>query len=221
VFRRRHNGRMRVGAAVALVLAGVVLGSCTSSESRDLARYYDPQGLFSTDLPAANDLSPTQPQPQQGAPAILSGVVASPPQPSASPSSALDTGLGAGIGQTTQTDQTIYQVLAVSTASFDSLDAMTLAFLTSDPAIDVREEGAIDIGGTAGRLVIADIHQSGSVAASIAAAFTLGSSGVGYVVAAVFPPGAWASERSDFGRIVGSLRADVPPGVETFPFTTG
>jgi hypothetical protein len=212
---------MRVRAAVSLVLVSALLGACTGSHTRDLARYYDPQGLFSTDLPAANDLSLAQPQPQPGAESILSGVTASPPQPSASPSSALDTGLGAGIGQTSQTDQTIYQVLAVGTRSFASLDAMTLAFLTSDPSIDVRDEEAIEMAGSAGRLVVVDIHQSGSVAASLAAAFTLGSRGVGYIVAAVFAPGAWASERGDFGRIVGSLRADVPPGVETFPLTTG
>jgi len=72
-----------------------------------------------------------------------------------------------------------------------------------------------------GRLVVADIHQSGSVVASVAVAFTLGSHGIGYIVAAVFPPGGWSGERSDFSRIVDSVRPNVPSGVANFPLTSG
>jgi hypothetical protein len=213
---------MRARAALGLALVCLMLASCSASENRDLARYYDPQGLFSAELPAANTLSVAPAQTGQRTASILSGVVASPPQPSASPSSALGDPLGGGIGQQAPAgDQTMYEVFVVTTNGLDSLDAMTLYFLTGDPAVDVRDEQSIEVAQSEGRLVVADIHQSGSVAASLAAAFTLGSHGVGYIVAAVFPPGGWSKERSDFSRIVASLEPSVPSGVLSFPLGSG
>jgi hypothetical protein len=213
---------MRARAAVGLVAVCLLFTACSGSQNRDLARYYDPQGLFSADLPAANSLSVAPAQSGQRTSSILSGVVASPPQPSASPSSALGDPLGSGIGQQAPAgDQTMYEVFVVTTNGLDSLDAMTLYYLTADPAIDVRDEQQIELAHAEGRLVVADIHQSGTVGASLAAAFTLGSHGVGYIVAAVFPPGGWSNERTDFSRIVGSLQPNVPSGVASFPLSNG
>jgi hypothetical protein len=48
---------------------------------------------------------------------------------------------------------------------------------------------------------------------------TLGDGDTGYLIAAVFPPGAWESEQADFHRIVESFRSNVPPGLRTFPVT--
>jgi hypothetical protein len=212
---------MRLRACLGLLLAGALLAGCAASQSRELARYYDPRGLFSADLPAANSVTVTAARRGQGRSSVLSGVVASPPEPSPSASSALGSGFGAIAQQPPAGDQTLYQVLVVSTDSFDSLDSMDLYFLTGDPAVDVREDSPLTVGQTAGRLIVADITQAGSVRASIAAAFTLGTDDVGYIVAAVFPPGDWDRERSDFIRVVASLSPDVPLGLSSFPLSTG
>jgi hypothetical protein len=208
---------MRVRAGLGLVLAGALLTACGEGQGRELARYYDPQGLFSADLPAANSVTVAPIRRAPAGPSLLSGVVASPPQPSPTESSALGGQFGAIAQQAPVGDQTLYQILAVRTDTFDSVQAMDLYFLTGDPAMDVREERPILVGGTVGRLIVADITRAGSVQASIAAAFTLGSHDVGYVVAAVFPPGGWDRERSDFARIVASLTPGVPSGLSSFP----
>jgi hypothetical protein len=214
-------GRMRLRPAL-VALGCLLLVACSGSQTRDLARYYDPQGLFSAELPAANGLSVTDPQRGQGSSAILSGVVSSPPQPSASPSSQFGGALGGIPAQAGPAgDQTQYQVLAVTTDSFPNLEAMTLYFLTADPSIDVRDERHITMGRAAGRLIVADVLDSGASRAGLAAAFTLGADGVGYIVAAVFPPGDWSREEADFARIMGSLDTGVPSGLASFPLATG
>ncbi len=211
---------MRARTALGL-LACLVLGACAQAQSRDLARYYDPQGLFSAELPAANRLSVTAAQQGQGSSSVLSGVVSSPPQPSASPSSAFGGALGGMAAQAPAGDQTLYQVLVVTTDSFPSLDSMALYFLTADPAIDVREEHPVTVGPDRGSLVVADVVQSGAVRAGLAAAFTLGGDGVGYIVAAVFPPGDWPREEPDFSRIIASVDTGVPSGLTSFPLAFG
>jgi hypothetical protein len=209
--------RVRAGLTVLLCL---ILAGCARPQARELARYYDPQGLFSAELPAANTVSVTAAQQGQGSSSVVTGVVSSPPRPSASPSSALGAPLGGMAAQAPAGDQTLYQVLVVTTDSFPSVDAMALHFLTADPAIDVREERSITVGDDAGRLVVADVLRSGAPGAGLAAAFSLGTDGVGYIVAAVFPPGDWPQEEADFSRVVGSLDPGVPPGLTSFPLTT-
>lgn len=210
---------MRVRAGLATLAC--LLAACAQTQTRQLARYYDPHGLFSAELPAANSLRVTAAQQGQGSASILSGVVSSPPQPSASPSSALGGALGGVAAQAPAGDQTLYQVLVVTTDSFPTVDAMALKFLTADPAIDVREEHPITVGRDAGTLVVADVVRSGAPQAGLAVAFTLGTEDVGYIVAAVFPPGEWPKEESDFSRIVGSVDTGVPSGLVSFPLGSG
>jgi len=201
----------RIPAAVLLV---AVLGACGSSGGREFATYYDPEGLFSTALPAANSIEVTPPQPATSGPGLLTGVIAQPPQPTPSPSSAFG---GNGLfAAPTSGDLTIYEAFAFTTDSFDDLDAMALYFLTGDPAIDVELEEPLRIGGLPGRLVVATAEQGGAVTASIAAAMTLGTDGTGYLVAAIFPPGEWDGERADFLDVVESFEPNVPPAISTF-----
>jgi hypothetical protein len=206
-------------AALVIVFA---LAACSTGTDRELSRYYDPEGLFTAKLPAANALAVTPPQPPtQGSPGILSGVVSQPPAPSPSPQGQFGGGLAGGLGQTERADQTTYQAFVVTTDTFAELSDMTLYFLTGDPSIDVRDERAIDLAGTRGRLVVADALEEGEARASVAAAFSLGRDGVGYVVGAIFPAGQWDAEESDFLRIVDSFRTEIPPVVATFPVTAG
>ena len=199
-------------AAVTLAVAG-----CSTGQSRDFTRYYDLEGMFSTNLPAANDISVIPPQPPQGGPGILTGVVSVPPQPSPSPQGGLGGRLGNFGTQTEPTDQTVYRALAVTTDTFDDLSEMTLFFLTGDPSVDVQVEQRVRLDEAEGRLIVADVVQEGQEVTSVAAAFSMGGDGVGYIVVAVFPPGGWGSERSDFLKVVDSFRAGVPPGLTTIP----
>ena len=198
------------------LIALVLFAACAREQAREFARYYDDQGLFTVNLPEANDITVTPPQAaSQGGAGLLTGVVSSPPAPSPTPAPAV--GGGFGVDATQQTDQTIYQAFAVTTDSFDDLDQMALYFLTADPVVDVVVDDRTELGGDPGKLVVADVRNGDQVNASVAAAMTLGDGETGYLIAAVFPPGGWDGERADFERVVESFDSHVPPGFDTFP----
>jgi hypothetical protein len=199
-----------LGSPIALLL----LVGCTQGSERDLARYYDDRGLFVVNLPAANDVTVTPPQPAQDGPGLLTGVISSPPAPSPSPQAAIG---GFDAAASGQPDQTVYQAFAVTADEFDDLDQMALYFLTGDPLFDVVIDDPARLDGSPARLIVADAREGGEVTSSVAAAMTLGDGETGYLIAALFPPGGWDAERADFERIVRSFRSDVPPGLETFP----
>lgn len=209
--------------AVRRLIAGLavtaVFSAGGSEGGRELARYYDPEGYFVTSLPAANDLVVTPPQPAVDGPGLLTGVVARPPQPS--PEAAPQPGLGGrfAASQTEIPDQTVYQAFAITTEEFEDLGAMGLFLLTADPSTDVQIDDEIRIDGLEARLVVADMEQNGTVTTGVAAAFTLGVGGTGFLVAAIFPPGEWDHERADFFRMVDSFRTGISPGLAAFPVT--
>ena len=194
----------------------VLLTACSQDHGRAFARYYDDQGLFTVNLPEANDITVTPPQPaSRGGAGLLTGVVSSPPAPSTSPSPALSAGFDPA--SSVEPDQTIYQAFAVTTDGFDDLDQMALYFLTGDPVVDVVVDDATRLNGDPGKLVVADVRNGDQVNASVAAAMTLGDGDTGYLIAALFPPGGWDDERADFERVVESFDSHVPPGFESFP----
>jgi hypothetical protein len=205
---------MRRASTLLVSLTVLVSVACARDSGRDFARYYDERGLFALNLPEANDLTVTPPQPAETGPGLLTGVVSSPPAPSPSPQAGiggLDVAAGAG------SDQTIYQAFAVTADGFDDLDQMSLYFLTGDPIIDVVVDDPTRMDGTPARLIVADVREGGQVTSSVAAAMTLGDGETGFLIAAIFPPGGWDDEQADFERIVRSFRSDLPPGLETFP----
>jgi len=197
----------------------LALGACSESSGRDFARYYDENGLFTVDLPATGDITVTPPQAGTEGPELLGGVISQPPAPSPA---AAGGGLGGfQVAPTEEPDQTIYEAFAISTGGFQDLSEMGLYFLTGDPAIDLQLQEPIRLDGHAGALIVADVSRDGTATASIAAAITLGKGGTGYLVAAIFPPGDWESQRDDFERVLDSFRTSVPPGLETFPVGDG
>jgi hypothetical protein len=208
-------------ATLALVAAAAVaLAACAQDSGRQLARYYDPAGMFSASLPLANDISVTPQQTSAGGPGFLTGVVSAPPQPSPSPQGQLPN-IGANFAQQGQPqDQTIYQAYVVTTDTFQDLPAMVLYFLTGDPAVDVLTDRSVKLADLPASLVVADINREGQLA-SIAAAFSLGENGNGYIVAAVFPQGRWDAEEADFLKIVESFDTNVPPALDTYPLASG
>ena len=199
---------------LALLALALAVAGCSTASGRDLATYYDPEGFFSTSLPAANAISVTPPQPAADGPGLLTGVVASPPAPSPAPSSGF--GGGALAASQTPTDQTIYEAFAFTTDMFETLDDMAFTLLTGDPSIDVDVEEDIRFAGHPGRLVVATARQDGTPTASIAALMTLGKDGTGYLLAAIFPPGEWDGERDDFLEIASTFRSSVPPGISSY-----
>lgn len=208
-------GKVPLRAAFLIVLG--LLSACANDPSRDFARYYDEEGMFTLNLPAANDVTVTQPQSGQEGPDLLTGVVSSPPAPSPSPASAFGGGFGGAAEE--PPDQTVYQAFAVASQEFDDLDEMALFFLTGDPVIDVLIDDRATMGGDEARLIVADVNNGGTVTAGVAAAMTLGDGETGYLIAAVFPPGDWDAEQADFRRILSSFRSSIPPGLRTFPVT--
>jgi hypothetical protein len=198
---------------VAAAFLAFLLAACSGEPGREFARYYDPEGYFVTSLPAANDLAVMPAQDAPEGPSILSGVIATPPQPSPSPA-------GGGlvdVGATQDLDQTTYRAIVVTTDSFQTLDDMALFFLTADPIVDVTLDEPLRIDGHEARLIVADVTQEGTTTASVAAAVTLGGGETGFLVIAVFPPGGWEGERGDFLRVLESFRTTLPPGMEQFP----
>ena len=208
-MRRRHSLPIFVGALV-------LLAACAQEHGREFARYYDDQGLFTVNLPEANEITVTPPQAaSQGGAGLLTGVVSSPPAPSPTPAAAVGGGLG--VDSTQQTDQTVYQAFAVTTDGFDDLDQMALYFLTGDPVVDVVVDDPAQMDGDPGKLLVADVRNGDQVNASVAAAMTLGDGTTGYLIAAIFPAGGWDDERADFERVVESFDSHVPPGFDSFP----
>lgn len=212
---RRRSDHLSVAAVIASVAVSALAGCGGSvAPTRDFVRYHDPNGVFIADLPAGHTLSPTEPRPEgQTAPGVLAGVLAEPPG-APSPSS----GLGGGSALATDPDRTSFQIIVITSGGFESLDDMVLSYLTADPLIDVREERATRVGGDPGRLLVADVLRDGTATAGIAAVFSLGHGGTGVILASVFPPGTWESERADFLRMLRSFRTDLAPGEVAVPF---
>lgn len=219
------NGRgpcdddMNVRRSLAALAVAVTLAACSGEDGREFARYYDPRGLFTTNLPAANDITVTPPSTGGEGPPFLTGVISTPPLPSPEPQSAFGGGAAFDASQTEAPDQTVYRAFALTTAEFDDLDHMGLLLLTGQPSVDVQIDEGVRMDGLEARLLVADIVNEGAAAASAAMAFTLGSDGTGYILVAVFPPDGWDAERDDFMRILESFRAEVPPGLNAFPVT--
>ena len=193
--------------AAFLIVLGA-LAACSNDPGREFERYYDEEGLFTLNLPAANDVTVTQPQSGQEGPDLLTGVVSSPPAPSPSPASAFGGIAGAA---EEPPDQTVYQAFAVASQSFDDLDEMALFFLTSDPVIDVATDDRATMGGDDARLIVADVNNGGDVTAGVAAARPSATERRPPIAAV--SSGGWDSEQADFRRILESFRSSVPPGL--------
>lgn len=199
---------------VASAAALIVLAAC-SDEGRPVVRYYDPEGFFTTNLPAANMIAVMPGEaPVPGTPTFITGVESQPPLPSP----AAPQGFGGALGATTTpSDQTIYRAFAVSTDAFADLSQMGLTLMTADPTLDVQLDEPARIDAHEARLIVANRREGEQVINSLAVAMTLGQDGTGYLVVALFPPGEWDAERADFLRILGSFRTTVPPGLSTIP----
>jgi hypothetical protein len=204
------------GAAVAVSMA---LVACSTSSSPTTTRYYDPNGLFSTQLPEPNDVLVMPPQRIPGTPALLSGVLALPPQPSPTPS---NQPFGGGIGQTTNQpqDTAIYGVFVVKAGQYSKIEELVRALLSGTLSPSILSQQPIRADTLHGILLVVDhIDDTGGGADyTDASAFFLDGN-VGYWVREMFARGQWGSRRDAFLRIVHSFQPGVPPGLPAIPIT--
>jgi hypothetical protein len=197
---------MLLPVGVALLLAG-----CSGRSGRPLERYYDPQGQFSAELPAANTVQVLQPQSGTSGPSLVAGVSSVPASPSPSAQSVGDLS-GLGAGTTTSSDQTQFDVLVIGNGSYQTPQDVALLQL-QDPAADLKVQQQITIGGRRGLLIVADYAATGTTPAySVASGFTLNGP-LAYWIRAVFPQGQWSSEEAGFLEMLRSFRTSVAPGV--------
>jgi hypothetical protein len=197
---------MLLPVGVALLLAG-----CSGRSGRPLERYYDPQGQFSAELPAANTVQVLQPQSGTSGPSLVTGVSSVPASPSPSAQSVGDLS-GLGAGTTTSSDQTQFDVLVIGNGSYQTPQDVALLQL-QDPAADLKVQQQITIGGRRGLLIVADYAATGTTPAySVASGFTLNGP-LAYWIRAVFPQGQWSSEEAGFLEMLRSFRTSVAPGV--------
>src|SRR5437588_4803864 len=214
---KTDNGSLvrRLLPIVSLFLA---LVACSSAGSVATTRYYDPDGLFTAQLPADTDLQVMPRQKVEGGPSLLSGVLATPAQPSPQPSN--QPFAGGGIQPvTTQQDSAIYAVFAVKAGGSTSLTQLANSLLTGTLSPDLVSQQRISAGGLQGLLAVVD-HRDDTDPSRIvytdASGFFLDGT-VGYWVRELFPPGQWGDRRDAFLRILRSFRPTVPAGLPAVP----
>jgi len=189
----------------------LLLAGCSGGETRPLERYYDPQGLFSAELPAANSVEVLQPQPAASGPSLVGGVSSLPASPSPS---AAGGGVTESLGSlgTTATDQTQYRVLVIGNGSYQTPQDVSALQMDGSNA-DLKVQQAVTIGGRRGLLIVADYPATNtSPAYSLASGFALNGP-LAYWISAAFPQGQWGSEEADFLQVLRSFRTTVSPGV--------
>jgi len=198
--------RMLLAGGFALLLAG-----CSGTSARPLERYYDPQGQFSAELPAANTVRVLQPQSSTSGPSIVTGVTSQPAVASPSPGAGDITG-GLATTPAAASDQTLYQVLVLGNGSYQTPQDVALEQL-QDPAADLKVQQRITIGGREGLLVVSDFAATSTAPAySEASGFVLNGP-IAYWIRAVFPEGQWSSQEASFLDVLRSFRMSVAPGV--------
>jgi hypothetical protein len=204
----------RAAAAVGMAL---LLAACSGSTSRPLERYYDPQGLFSADLPAADTIHVIAAQPSTSGPSLMSGVSSMPAAASPSASAADLTGLGTTT--TVATDQTQFRVIVIANGSYQTPQDLSLLQL-DDPSADLKVQQPVTIGGRKGLLVVADYPAtSTSPAYSVASGFLLDGT-LAYWISAAFPAGQWDSQEAGFLQVLRSFRTNISPGVRIAPISS-
>ena len=192
-------------------LAAVLLLAACGGAGRPLSRYYDPQGLFSVELPTKHQIQVVGSAPADeatGFPEVLGGVFSS-----EQPSPQAPTGFGA---QASQPDLTTYFVVALGTGSRQELEDF-LTTMRVQQGGDLKVDRPASIGGRAGGLVVSNFGTAGGGGVLVAGVLQQGN--VGYLIGATFPGDDWETESGDFTRILDSFRANGPPGISTLPLT--
>jgi hypothetical protein len=200
---------MRKTVLILASLAALGVSCSNGLPSSPTQRYYDPSGFFSAQLPENNDVLVMPSQNVAGALPLLSGVLAVPPQPSPSPSSAFG---GSGFLQpVTQQDTSVYSVFAINAKRVKSLRALASALLSETANPKVVAERSVMVEGRQGLLVVAD-HEDQGVGYSDASVFLLDGD-LGFWIREFFGLGEWDQRQDQFLDLMRSFQPGVPPGI--------
>jgi hypothetical protein len=202
---------------VPVVIALGLLAACSSSHSVQTQRYYDPSGLFSARLPAAQQLITIPRQDVSTTITVLSGVMAIPPTDTPSPSAAIGGGLATSAAK--HEDAADYTVWAVKAGDAKDLRELASQLLGQTTNPTLKSQRRVIVEGLQGILVVADHRtDAGDKYYTDASAFFL-YRGVGYWVREIFPFGDWKARRAVFSDLLRSFRPVVPAGIPAVPLT--
>jgi hypothetical protein len=192
----------------AMLAAVVTSAACAAAPvNRSLETYYDPAGLFSSELPDRHAVQ-VIPQGKFGADVkVLSGV-------SSADSQAGQTSGGIGGFAQGSSDQAQFIIYALSSKTLEGSGDVA-ALLTGDPALTVDDEEPFAFPDGDGVLVVGT-YESDQGAFGLAGGFLV-HDGLGYMVLELFPQGQWSAQEHDFREVLASFRAGAPAAVGTVP----
>jgi hypothetical protein len=193
-----------------LSLAALTLSACSPPAHRTLEAYHDPAGLFSADLPGANEVTPIAPSSVGANVEMLSGVTSAPAAQPAAPTGRQF--------QLTQPDQAVFFVYVLRGDALTGADAMAGLLLGPDMGFVAEDEAMATFADAQGILRVGHIEGSDQGPVGVAGGF-LFEDGTGYAVLEAFPPDQWPSQRDDFLKVLASFRTSAPPGVGTVPLS--
>jgi hypothetical protein len=204
---RPDEPRTTAHSVAIVVTVGLVtaLVGCTPPADRSMIRYLDPEGLFATDLPEANDLTVIPPDPGDGTQRILSGVSSAPPQGG--------DGLAVPSRFQQQPDVAQWSVFVIESDPAPASPSEVTDLLTTAPNVTVDERDTIGASDRTWSWVVGEIAvDTGTF--GFAAAGTVDDD-LGYLVVEYFPSGDWPTQEQDFGDVVDSFTTGPPPGTGT------
>lgn len=169
-----------------------------------MSRYIDPEGLFATDLPEANDLAVIPPDPGDGAQRILTGVTSAPPQ-DGEPVIPNRFQQGSDVAQ--------WSVFVVESDPAPASPSEVTDLLTTAPDVTVDERDTIDVDDRTWSWAVGEIAVEGG-AFGFAAAGTVHED-LGYLVIEYFLSGEWPIQEQDFRDVIDSFTTSPPPGSGT------
>jgi hypothetical protein len=193
-----------------LTLAALAVSACSPPAHRSLETYHDPAGLFSADLPGANEVTVIPPSSVGANVQMLSGVTSAPAAQTAAP-------VGRQF-QLSRPDQAVFFVYVLRGDALTGADAMAGLLLGSDVGFVAEDETAATFADAQGILRVGHIEGSDQGPIGVAGGF-LFEDGTGYAVLEAFPPDQWPSQRDDFLKVLASFRTVAPPGVAAVPLS--
>lgn len=193
-----------------LTVAVLTLSACSPPAHRQLEAYHDPAGLFSADLPGANEVTVIPPSSVGGGIEMLSGVTSAPEAAASVP-------VGRQF-QLSRPDQAMFLVYVFRGAPLTGTDALAGMLLGSNSGFVADDETTATFAGGQGVLRVGHIESPEQGTIGIAGGFFV-DDGTGYAVLEIFPANQWPSQRDDFLKVLASFRAGAPPGVATVPLS--
>jgi hypothetical protein len=193
-----------------LTVVTLTLSACSPPAHRQLEAYHDPAGLFSAELPGANEVTVIPPSTVGGGVEMLSGVTSAPEAAASAP-------VGRQF-QFSRPDQAMFLVYVFRGEALTASEALAGMLLGANSGFVADDETTAPFAHTQGILRVGHVERPEQGSIGLAAAFLV-ENGTGYAVLEVFPENQWPSQRDDFLKVLASFRTGTPPGVATVPLS--